>query len=901
MASLWFRLLNIWLRLYSRVRRGRTEEDIKDELQLHLELLENYHKDRGLAPAEARQAAHQRFGDIRRTTFKCQAIYPTRKGQPMDALLQDLRYGIRLLIKHRGFTIVAILSLALGIGVNTAMFSFVDAILIKTLDYPDSDRLVQVWESSRDGQLIESTPAPPTFFDWREQNRVFSQMSGYTESAFASGGDFNMAIGNSSERIISARVSANFFDTMGIHPSIGRAFEPGEDQGGLHNVAVITNRLWRRVLVSDPNIIGKTINLNEDIYTVVGVLPADTIFERKNVDVYLPLYVRPDQMRYTTQFFQVYARLKPGVTLQQASDNMKQVSQSLEQQGRISPNRKGAVAWVEPLRDSIVSKDLRKTLWLLMGAVLFILLIACVNVANLLLARSATRAREVAIRAALGAGRLRLLRQMMAESLLLSGLGGVLGLLLSFWLIRGLTAIMPRSTLPVEAKIGLDYRVLLFTLGISMLTGILSGLLPALQATRPDLIRPLQDRELGSSTLFRRNKSRTFLLISEIALCFILVIGATLMIRSFATMLSVDPGFRPDKILTMKTYMPAQKYPQAHQLVTYETELLNRVRALPGVKAAGVTNSLPITGRNMGNDFNVINSVEGKPVRGNARIRIVTPEYFSAVGMRLLKGRLLSSADTEQGTPSVVVNQSLAHAIWNDKDPLGEQITISGLKDPPYSIVGVVDDTKHNGLTSKSPLEIYIPLNQISDGGINTFGRWFNFAIRTEGDPMKIAGVVQSLAADIDKGQPLYDIQTMDQVMSESVAEPRFDTLLFTIFGALALVLAAVGIYGVMAYSVTQRIKEIGIRMALGAESGDIFRLIVSRGLILALIGIVLGVGGAISLTRYLSSLLFEIKGTDPMTFVSVAALMIGVALLACYVPARRATKVDPMITLRYE
>src|SRR5581483_4738212 len=386
-----------------------------------------------------------------------------------------------------------------------------------------------------------------------------------------------------------------------------------------HNVAVITNRLWRRVLVSDPNIIGKTINLNEDIYTVVGVLPADTIFERKNVDVYLPLYVRPDQMRYTTQFFQVYARLKPGVTLQQASDNMKQVSQSLEQQGRISPNRKGAVAWVEPLRDSIVSKDLRKTLWLLMGAVLFILLIACVNVANLLLARSATRAREVAIRAALGAGRLRLLRQMMAEGLLLSGLGGVLGLLLSFWLIRGLTAIMPRSTLPVEAKIGLDYRVLLFTLGISMLTGILSGLLPALQATRPDLIRPLQDRELGSSTLFRRNKSRTFLLISEIALCFILVIGATLMIRSFATMLSVDPGFRPDKILTMKTYMPAQKYPQAHQLVTYETELLNRVRALPGVKAAGVTNSLPITGRNMGNDFNVINSVEGKPVRGNAR------------------------------------------------------------------------------------------------------------------------------------------------------------------------------------------------------------------------------------------------------------------------------------------
>jgi predicted permease len=891
----------IWYRIRSLFNRGRSEGEISDEMQFHLQLLINYYIAEGYSPDEARSAAKRRFGNLRSFNYQCQEISVGKRGNLMNGFAQNIIYGFRLFVKHRGFTAVAVLSLALGIGVNTAMFSFVDGVLLKPLDYQDSDRLVTVWDADPTGPHTALVPSPPAFFDWREQNTVFSSMAAYSSNDYSGGGEQDLTVGGTTQKIKAATASANYFDTMGIQPVLGRGFEQGEDQNGKSQVAVLTNHLWHNAFGADPNILGKTIKLNNDIFTIIGVLPAKTVLDRAEIDICLPMVVKPSQMTYRNSYFTVYARIKPGVTLQQASENMKQVAQNLDAQGRTA--KKGRTVNLLPLRDFVVKTKLRKTLLLLMATVLFILLIACLNVANLLLARGAARQREVVIRAALGASRWQLIQQLMIESLMLSGFGGAIGLLLSYWLIAGLTSLMPPATIPAEARVGIDYRVLAFTLGLAFATGMVCGLLPAAQTTKLDLARLLQERDLGTSTLFRRNKSRSLLLISEIALCFILVISATLMIRSFSTLLNVDAGFKWDKILTAQTVLSKQRFAQGHQILAYETELLNRVRALPGVKAAGLTNSLPIVeNRNKYiNGISIIRNIPGKSQKADSAFEVVTPDYFAAMGINPVKGRLLSVIDTAQNQPVAVINQTLALDAFGDQDPIGQEITIGSVTGSSFLIVGVAKDVRHDSLDSHADPEVYASLYQLSDTDVIHYVRSPVFAIRTDGDPMKLASTLQSLAGDINKEQPLDHIQTMDRVISDSVVEPRFNTVIFTGFGMLALILAAIGIYGVMSYSVNQRVKEIGIRMSLGAQRTDIFRLVVGRGLGLASIGVSIGAAGAFYLTKYLETLLFEIKGTDPVTFVSVGALMIAVAILACYLPARRATKVDPMITLRYE
>jgi putative ABC transport system permease protein len=785
-----------------------------------------------------------------------------------------------------GFTAVALIVLALGIGITSAMFSFVDAVLLKPLAYKNPEQLVMVWE--RDPQVDRSTPPPPMFREWRAQNQVFSHMAAYTTSI--RGGDsrgLTLTGRGPAERIRCMAVSASYFDMLGVLPTLGRTFREEEEQVGKEHVVILSNRFWRRTFGADPNVLGRAIELSDEKYTVVGVLPGNGIFDQLSTDAWIPLAIRADQMRWDTNFFRVLARLKPGVTLQQANAEMSRITEEAARQGPAF--RRNYSANVMPLRDEVVQRDLREVLLLLQGAVSLILLIACVNVANLLLARGASREREVAIRAALGAGRLRLLRQFLTESLLLAALGGGLGLLVAAWLLEGFTALMPKLTLPQEALVALDYRVVLFTAGVSLATGILFGLAPAWQATSTSLSRQLRPH---------RSRLRNGLLVWEIALTFLLVIGAGLLIRSFARLLAVDPGMETERILTVSTDLWKTRYPQAHQIVSYQEEFLRRIRATPGVKSAAVTNALPLTGNSFNNSIYVAGR---RDTMTGCGIRPVSPDYFRTLGIRLLKGRLLSDLDDSKAPPAAVINETLARHLWPDAEPIGGQIQLAGDTAGPFTVVGVVADVKHSGLAFETPEEIYLPIVQMSGSMMDFFARPLKFVIRAAVPPAALAKTVQTIAASVDKDQPLFDVQTMEQIFSDSVAQPRFRTLLFGLFGALALVLAAVGIYGVLYYSVARRTQEIGIRMAMGAQVRDVLGMVLRQGMALAAAGVLAGVCGALALTRLLASFLFAVKPTDVVTFAGVTALVMGVALAACYFPARRAARVDPMVALRYE
>jgi predicted permease len=809
----------------------------------------------------------------------------------MKSLWQDLRYGARMLRKNPGFTLITILTLALGIGANTAIFSVVNALLLRPLPYVESERLVLLSEKLRTGERYSA--CYPNFADWRARAQSFEGMAvGWSNSFTLTGGDRAVL----SDGYV---VNWNFFQLLGINPQHGRLFTEDDDRYGAARTVIISHSFWQGRMGGDANVIGKTLRMTDETdetYTIIGVLPPGfEYFETADLYTPLGLYLAPDSphaSRGSHAFdFYAVARLKPGVTIEQANSEMEAIGQQL---AREYPNvNEGRSAQAERLQD-VMSESVRQSLWILFGAVSFILLIACINVANLLLVRAAEKQKELAVRLALGAGRWRIVRQLLSESLLIAGLGGACGLLIGRWMLDGLLGLAPPE-IPQLSRVGLDNYVLLFTLGIAALTSLLCGLLPALQASKTDLQIALK---AGGrlTTGASRERTRKALVIAEVSLSLVLLVGAGLLVRSMYNLLHVDLGFNADNLLTMRMSLSGGKYNPQTLRVFYD-ECLARVSAVPGVRSAALTRSFPINGSNWGGVF----ITADKPVPSRADLPEadfirVSPEYFETMGIRLLRGRSFTTADTPESAPAVVINETLARRIWPNEYPIGKRIKLHRPEtpDPWREVIGVVNDVKMDGVDRATSMQMYLPYSQMPY-------EYLGLAVRAERDPAMIAPAVEQAIRAIDRDIPIYSILTMDQRLGNSLAQRRLTLVLLASFAALALLLAAVGIYGVISYAVRQRTNELGIRMALGAQTRDVMALILKQGLKLALIGIGLGLLAAFALTRWIEGLLFGVRPTDAMTFGVIALALLLVTLLACWIPARRATKVDPMIALRCE
>jgi putative ABC transport system permease protein len=800
----------------------------------------------------------------------------------METLLQDLRYSLRTLFKNPAFTWVAVIALALGIGANTAIFSVVNAVLLRPLPFERSDRLVMVWEKRLQLGRIRNTVSPPDFSDWRAQNQVFEDMAAYI------GQGFNLGSTAEPERIQGASVSPSLFSVLRAKPRLGRTFEPEEDKPGSNSVAIISNALWQRSFASDPDIVSKTIKLNDKPYTVVGVMPADFVFPNRRSEIWAPLTLSPeDAANRGGHNLTVVARLKDGVTLQRAQSDMNTIAGQLEQQYQVNT---GHGVNVFSLYEEVVA-DARPALLILLGAVAFVLLIACANVANLLFARSAVRQKEIAIRTALGASRGRLVRQLLTESVVLSIAGGAVGLLLGVWGLGALLAIGENS-IPRVMEIKLDVWVLGFSLLISVVTGLLFGLLPALQASKPDLNDTLKEGSRSSSGGIRSNRTRSLFVIGEVAVCLVLLIGAGLMIKSFARLLNVSPGFNPENVLTMNIALSGSRYRDAAGVSNFYQQALERLKSLPGIKSSAVVTALPMAGGFGSRYFGIEGRPPQPPGQGfNANTNVATPGYFTTMNIPLLDGRDFDARDVKGAPDVVIINQEAVRRYWPDENPIGQRITV---EQRTRTIVGVVGDVKQSGLDIETRPEMFFPYYQLPV----PFGA---FVVRTTGDPVGTISSVRGAMQEIDRDLPLYGIKTVNDVIAESVAPNRLNMLLLGVFAGLALVLAAVGLYGVVSYSVSQRTREIGIRIALGASHKSVLRLVVGQGMLLALIGVAIGVIASLFLTKLMATLLFGVSVTDTITFVAISLLLIGVTTIASVVPARRAMKVDPMVALRYE
>jgi putative ABC transport system permease protein len=800
-----------------------------------------------------------------------------------------------MLLKKPGFTLVAILMLALGIGANTAIFSVVNAVLLRPLPFKDPDRLLRVFER-RDFPQI--SVAPGNFLDWNEQNRVFEQIAVFSQS--------NLVLTGSGEpeKVSASGVTTNLFGLLGVSPDRGRGFLPDEGSPGKDRVAVLSHSLWQRRFSSDTSMIGKEVTLDNNLYTVVGIMPSGFSFSDSDVDLWIPLaFSSADRSNHSGHILQSIARLKPGVTLRQAQSDMDTISRRLALQ--FPETNDGWSVTLIPLHEFTVG-DVRRALLILLGAVGFVLLIACANVANLLFAKGIERQKEIAVRVALGAGRVRLIRQLLTESTLLALLGGALGLLLALWGTDSLIAGSPRN-IPRLAETHADTQVLAFTAVISLLTGFFFGLLPALQASSPDLNQTLKEGGWSSAGGYARKGVRSMLVISEVTLTLMLMIAAGLMIKSFFNMQKVDFGFNPDRVLTVRVSLPETSYGEDRKVVSFYQQVFERIKALPGVQTVGATHALPLT------DFTSVRPflVEGRPFppAGKeliAHYRIISPDYFKALGIRLVKGREFSEHDTAESPQVVIVSETLARHVWPTEDPIGRRITVGGTRNIWGEVVGVVRDVRHFGLSREPAPELYWAYPQVSAfpgpvQNLRRLRRSLTLVVRTASDPMGIVPAIRSSVLSVDRGQPVFDARTMRQVLSASLAQPRFTAFLLGTFALVALTLAALGIYGVIAHSVLGRTHEIGIRMALGAVRRDILGLMLRQGMVPVLLGVAIGLTGAFALTRLMSTLLYGVKPADPATYGVISLLVAGVAMLACYIPARRATKVDPMAALRYE
>jgi putative ABC transport system permease protein len=811
----------------------------------------------------------------------------------METLAQDVRYAVRMLLKNPGFTLIAALALALGIGANTAIFSVVNAVMIRPLPYRDASRLVMVWEDNRIRGKHQNVISPANFLDWKEQSDVFADMAALYDTTF------NLTGVADPEEIPAQRVTLNLFDLLGAGAMLGRTFAGDEAQPERQDSVILSYGLWQRRFGGDPGIVGQTVQLNTQIYTIIGVMPPDyQLFVKsgslsgERAEMWAPMIFDQNDRVRRGRYATAVARLKDGVALEQARSQMAALATSLENQ-----HPEFNTGWgvnLVPFREQFTG-EMRKPLLMLLGAVGFVLLIACANVANLLLARAASRQKEMAIRLAIGASRARIVRQLLIESTVLAGLGGAAGLVLAMWGVDALVALGPKELLPPGGA-RLNLIVLGFTMLLALTTGLVFGLAPALEASRPNLNEALKEGGKAAASGGRAHRLRDLFVIAEIAMALVLLIGSGLLVKSFARLQSVSPGFNPKNLLTAHVTLPYAKYHEAGQSEQFFRDALARIRAIPGVRGASAINFLPFTGPGAATRFSVVGRPAPPP--GEEPVldtRVCDADYFQTMGIPFIKGRTFS--EREQGTAShvVVVNETLAREMFPGEDPIGRRLVIQMMRDPqPSEIIGVVGDVKHAGLDAEARAMSYWPHAELAYP-------FMTVVARTDGDPLRYVTALRREVQSLDNDQPIAGVYSMEQLMSESVARARFSATLLAIFAGVALILAAVGIYGVMSYTVTQRTQEIGIRMALGADHQSVMRMVIRQGMRLALIGIGAGLAASLALTRLLATLLFGVSATDPATFVMIAVVLTGVALGACAVPARRATRVDPMVALRYE
>ena len=799
----------------------------------------------------------------------------------MRNFIQDLRYAVRMIAKRPGFTIVAALTLALGIGANTAIFSAVNAVLLKPLPFPESEQLISLAETFKPDGF--GSVSVPNLEDWKSQNTVFAGISAFLFTSF------NLEGGDTPQRIPGMHVGSNYFDVLGVKPTLGRGFLPGEDVSGSERVVVLSDELWRRHFGADPNIVNQTIPLNGEKYTVVGVVPPDLSSLYRTIQMWSPLvFHEKDRLNRDEHKYLVIGRLKSGVTLAQAREQMNAIAARLEQQYQ---NGRGIrLIQIEELWVAGV----RSTLLMMMVAVGFVLLIACTNVANLLLARATVRRREISIRIALGAGRRRLIQQFLTEGLPLSAIGAAMGIALAWWTM-GLLGKIAFPFLPRSQEIRIDSRVLLFTLGVSILTSVVFGLIPSLQAGKTDVQETLKEGGNTMSAGVIGGWLRPMLVVVEVAAAVVLLIGAGLMIRSILRIREVEPGLRPQNLLTAKVSLPREKYEHAESAIRFHQQVLEGVSNLPGVESVGLTSHLPV--EEQGYNGNI--SIEGKTYPPNesplVEYRAVNEDYFKAANIPLLRGRVFSGEERDDTQPVVVINDAMAKQIWPGEDPIGKRVG----EERPATVIGVVGNVKNYGLLRTPAPEMYAPYT------MKNFWpdmRWnMRLLVRSTLDDSSIAGAVRREVQAVDPAQPIYAVQTMNLVIENTVRDKSVNTTLLTVFAGVSLLLALIGVYGVMSYTVAQHTREIGIRMALGAQPRAILKLIVGRGLVLVSAGAVIGVLASFGLTRFIENMLFGVTPTDPLTFIAIVLLLGLVALLACLIPAQRAMRVDPIVVLRHQ
>jgi putative ABC transport system permease protein len=824
-------------------------------------------------------------------------------GEIMENLWQDIRYALRGLGRQPGFTVVAIIALALGTGANAAIFSVVNAILLRPLNYGAPERLVMVWGTNSRSNVMKDGLSVPNLLDYQAHCSTLAQVAAYSQ------GDFNLTRGGEPIHVQGSLVTANYFTTLGVQARFGRTFIDGEDQSRAARVVVISDALWQRQFAGDRNLIDQPIQLNGESFTLVGILPPGFQSLNPGDEIWVPLALDggdiqrtpplgpPEIMKMRSlRFIYAFGRLQPSATIAQAQSELSAIASHNETQ---YPNDNANIGVnVASMQEEIVG-DISKALKLLLIAVAAVLLIACVNVANLLLARAASRQKEIAIRTAMGATRGRIIGQLLTESMLLGLAGGLVGLGLAFAGLRLLVSLNPPN-IPRLSEINVDLRVLGFTLAISLLTGVIFGLVPALQASKPNLNETLKEGARGSSVGGNRQRLRRGLVVLEMVLTTLLLIVTGLMIKSFSTLQQVNPGFNPSHVLTMWINLPPARYAEDKQILGFFNQTFARLATLPGVEAVSGVTSLPLTTTLIARfRFTVDGRAPAAPnERLTANFRAIHYNYFKTMGIRLLAGRAFSEADNEQSPPVAIINESFKQRFWPDEDAIGKHITVPGIANLSREVVGVVSDVKHASLDSDAGWELYVPYQQKP---LNVM----SLVVRTAGDPAALTPSVRQTIMDVDPGQPIYDVKTMDAVVSDSLSQPRLYSVLLAIFAAVALTLAAVGIYGVMNHTVSQRVHEIGIRMALGAERRDILKMIVGQGMGMALLGVLLGVLAALVLSytaaHFVAGLLFDVGVRDLTTFVVAPLVLALIALLSIYLPARRATRVDPMVALRYE